>query len=189
MQRWTYFLISQRLKNGGKEQYRNRKSKLRIVLNILGYIAAAAILGYVCYYGGIVAFLVGGAFFFSIAALLISMHVGKEMLLTQSCIVKEQLNNNLPISFSKKRAVVGFLLSFIPIYLMLFVSTLVPGGYLWIIPYLPFFIIALLLSHMSHGFVEIFNFNKHKYNACHVLAHLFVLIVGSTIRLLLLTPN
>lgn len=186
--RWNYFLISERLKNGGKEQYRKRKSKLRVALNIIGYILGIAILAYMVYIGGIIALLVGGAFFGTIAAFLASMHTGKDILLVQCEIVKGQLNNNLPVEFNVRKVKLGFILSFAPIYIIMLICSLIPGGYLWLIPYLPFFVIALLLSHMSQGFVEVFNFNKHKYNACHVGAHLFILIVGSLIRILVITP-
>ena len=93
MNRWTYFLISQRLKNGGKEQYRPRKSKLRTAINIIFGALGIGLLALVIAYGGLVAILAGLGFFGIIFSFLFSMHQGKELLLTQSCIVKEQLNN------------------------------------------------------------------------------------------------
>ncbi len=187
--RWNYFLISQRLKNGGKEQHRYRKSKLRTAINIIFGTLGVAVLALVIAYGGIVAILAGGMFFGCIFGFLFSMHYGKDILLYQCSIVKEQLNNDLPVSYNKRLVKLGFVLCFAPIYIIMLIASLLPGGYLWVIPYLPFFIIVLLLSHMSRGFVEVFNFNQHKYNACHVGAHLFVLIVGTLIRVLVITPN
>lgn len=189
MNRWTYFLISQRLKNGGKEQFRRRKSKARTVINIICGIFGIGMLVIITLYGGLVAILAGLGFFGIIFSFLFSMHHGKELLLTQSCIVKEQLNNDLPVEFNGAHVKWGFVLSFTPIYIMMFIMTLIPGGWLWFVPYLPFCIICLLLSHMSRGFVELFNYNIHKYNACHVGAHLFVLIVGGLIRQLVILPT
>ena len=189
MNRMTYFLISQRLRNGGKEQYRYRKSKFRTVLNILGYILGTAFLVLICVYGGIGALFAGFGFFGVFAGLLISMHTGKELLLTQCCIVKEQLNNDLPIDFDTKKAKWGFFLSFMPIYLIMFVATLIPGGYLWFVVYMPFGIICMLLAHMSKGFVEIFNFKMRKYNAIHFFTHLLILVIGGLIRELLILPT
>ncbi len=188
MNRWTYHLISQRLKNGGKEQFRRRKSKGRTILNIIAGILGLGMLVVIVAYGGIVAIFAGLGFFGLFFGFLFSMHQGKEMLLTQCCIVKDQLNNDLPVEFSHKRVKWGFVLSFAPIYVMMFIMTLIPGGWLWFVPYMPFCIICLLLSHMSRGFVEVFNYNIHKYNACHAGAHLFVLIVGGLIRQLLFVP-
>ncbi len=189
MNRWTYYLISQRLKNGGKEQYRYRRSRGRTIINIIAGILGIGVLVLVILYGGIVAILAGLAFFGAIFGFLFSMHHGKELLLTQCCIVKEQLNNDLPVSFDQKQAKLGFVLSFAPIYVIMLILSLIPGGWLWFVPYLPFCIICLLLSHMSRGFVEVFNYNIHKYNACHVGAHLFVLIVGGLIRELVIVPT
>lgn len=189
MNRWTYMLISQRLKSGGKEQYRPRKSKLRTAINIIFGALGIGMLALVIAYGGIVAILAGLAFFGAIFGFLFSMHQGKELLLTQSCIVKEQLNNDLPVEFNGAHVKWGFVLSFAPIYVIMLILSLIPGGWLWFIPYMPFCVICLLLSHMSRGFVEIFNYNIHKYNACHVGAHLFVLIVGGLVRELLIVPT
>lgn len=183
------FLISQRLKNGGKETYRKRWSAGRTILNVVLGIIALAIVVVIILLGGIGGLLAGLVFFGVFAGFLISMHTGKELLLTQCCIVKGQLNNNLPVEFNQRQAKWGFVLSFGPIYIMAFVATLIPGGWLWFPVYMPFCIIILLLSHMSRGFVEVFNYNIHKYNACHVGAHLFVLIVGGLIRELLIVPS
>ena len=189
MNRWTYFLISQRLKNGGKEQFRYRKSKGRTIINVICGILGIGMLVVITLYGGLVAILAGLGFFGLIFAFLFSMHQGKEMLLTQCCIVKEQLNNDLPVSFDNKKARLGFVLSFAPIYIIMHILSFIPGGWLWFVPYVPFCIICLLLSYMSRGFVEVFNYNIQKYNACHVGAHLFVLTVGTLVRELLIAPT
>jgi len=189
MNRMTYFLISQRLRNGGKEVYRRRKSKFRTVINIIAGILAFAVLGLVIAYGGIVAILAGLMFFGVIFGFLFSMHQGKEMLLYECFIVKEQLNHDLPVDFNKRRVKMGFLLSFAPIYVIMLIASLIPGGWLWVVPYLPFFIICLILTYMSHGFVEVFNFSHGKYRLCHLGAHLFVLTCGTLIRELLIVPT
>ena len=183
------FLISQRLKNGGKEVYRKRWSVGRTVINVVLGVIALAIFVVIILLGGIGAILAGLGFFGVFAAFLMSMHTGKELLLTQSCIVKGQLNNNLPVEFNRRHVNWGFVLSFAPIYIMAFIATLIPGGWLWFPVYMPFCIIILLLSHMSRGFVDIFNYNVHKYNACHVGAHAFVLIVGALLRELIIVPS
>ena len=186
--RWNYFLISERLKNGGKEQHRYRRSKLRTIINIIFGALGVGVLAIVIAYGGIVAILAGGMFFGCIFGFLFSMHYGKDILLTQCAIVKEQLNHDMEVNYNKGLVKLGFVLCFAPIYIIMLLATLMPGGYLWIIPYLPFFFIVLILSHMSRGFVDVFNYNIHKYRACHLGAHLFVLIVGSFIRILVITP-
>lgn len=190
MNRWTYYIVSQRLKNGGKEVYRPRKmSRARKIANILGIIFGVAFLGLIVVYAGIGAILAGLLFFGTIYGGLYTLHTGKELLLYESDIVKNQLNNNIPIDFNVKRAKLGFFMAFAPIYVMMFIAGLVPGGWLWFVPYMPFFAICLILTYMSHGFIEIFNFSHAKYRLCHLCAHLFVFTASTLIRELIITPN
>lgn len=188
MNRWTYFLIGLRFKGVGEKERYKRPSKLRIAVNIICYILSAILLGIIFAYGGFVAFLAGAGFFTIILGFFSSMSVGKDFIYTQYLIAKEQLRTDRPVEFSHKRVKWGYVLSFLPLYIITTLALLVPGGYLWFIPWFPFFIITLLLSYMSSGYIEVFNYKMSKYVFCHIGAHAFSFITGTLIRELLIVP-
>lgn len=188
MNRWMYYLIGLRFKGVGQQQRYKRPSKFRIAVNIICYILSAIMLGVIFAYGGFWAFLAGGSFFGIILAFFSSMSVGKDLIYTQYMIANEQIRGERPLDFSHKLVKLGYLMSFAPIYIIMLVTLLVPGGYLWFIPWFPFFVISILLAYMSGGYIEIFNYKMHKYVLCHLGAHLFTFIVGTLIRELLIVP-
>lgn len=189
MNRWIYYLIGLRFKSVGQQQRYKRPSKFRIAVNIICYALSAILLAIILAYGGIVAFLVGGAFFGVMLAFFSSMSVGKDIIYTQYMIANEQIKSEKPLDFNHKLVKLGYILSFLPIYIITTVALLVPGGYLWFIPWFPFFVIAILLAYMSGGYIEIFNYKMYKYILCHIGAHLFSFITGTLIRELLIVPT
>ena len=188
MNRWMYYLIGLRFKGVGQQQMYRRPSKLRIAINIICYILSAIMLGVIFAYGGFWAFIAGGSFFGIILAFFSSMSVGKDLIYTQYLIANEQIRGERPLDFSHKLVKLGYVMSFAPIYIIMLVALLVPGGYLWFIPWFPFFVISILLAYMSAGYIEIFNYKMRKYVLCHLGAHLFTFIVGTLIRELLIVP-
>lgn len=188
MNRWTYFLIGLRFKGVGQKERYKRPSKLRIAVNIIAYILSFIILGVIIAYGGFIAFLAGASFFTLILGFFTSMSSGKDLIYTQYMIANEQLRADKPVSFSHKRVKWGYVLSFLPLYIVTTLALLVPGGYLWFIPWFPFFVITLLLSYMSSGYIEVFNYKMYKYALCHLGAHAFSFITGTLIRELLIVP-
>ena len=189
MNRWMYYLIGLRFKSVGQQQMYRRPSALRRAINIICYILSAIMLGIIFAYGGFVAFLVGGIFFGLILAFFSSMSVGKDLIYMQYMIANEQIRAEKPLNFNHKLVRLGFVMSFLPIYIITTASLLIPGGYLWFIPWFPFFIIAILLAYMSGGYIEIFHYKMSKYVLCHLGAHLFSFITGTLIRELLIVPN
>ena len=189
MNRWMYYLIGLRFKGVGQQQMYRRPSPLRRAINIICYILSAIMLGVIFAYGGFVAFIVGGAFFGLILAFFSSMSVGKDLIYTQYMIANEQIRGERPLDFSHKLVKLGYVMSFAPIYIIMLVALLVPGGYLWFIPWFPFFVISILLAYMSAGYIEIFNYKMRKYVLYHLGAHLFTFIAGTLIRELLIMPT
>lgn len=189
MNRWMYYLIGLRFKGVGQQQMYRRPSPLRRAVNIICYILSAIMLGIIFAYGGFVAFIVGGAFFGVILTFFSSMSVGKDLIYMQYMIANEQIRAEKPLDFSHKLVRLGFIMSFLPIYIITTAALLIPGGYLWFIPWFPFFVIAILLAYMSAGYIEIFHYKMSKYVLCHLGAHLFSFITGTLIRELLIVPN
>ena len=188
MNRWMYYLIGLRFKGVGQRERYKKPSKFRVALNIICYILSAIMLGVIFAYGGFWAFLAGGSFFAIIYAFFSSMSVGKDLIYTQYMIANEQIRGERALDFNHKLVKLGYLMSFAPIYIIMLVTLLVPGGYLWFIPWFPFFVISILLAYMSGGYIEIFNYKMSKYVLCHVGAHLFTFIVGTLIRELCIVP-
>ncbi len=188
MNRWMYYLIGLRFKGVGQQQMYRRPSKLRIAINIICYILSAIMLGVIFAYGGFWAFIAGGSFFGIILAFFSSMSVGKDLIYTQYLIANEQIRGERPLDFSHKLVKLGYVMSFAPVYIIMFVALLVPGGYLWFIPWFPFFVISILLAYMSAGYIEIFNYKMRKYVLCHTGVHFFIFIAGTLIRELLIVP-
>lgn len=189
MNRWTYFLIGQRFKAVGNEKYKRRKTLSKLIINTILLILSLIFLILTIIYGGIGAIIAGSLFFGGILGFMTSMSVGKDMIFIQFMIVKEQLRADRPIDFDGRRVKIGFLLSFVPIYLMILVSTLIPGGYLFLIPYIPLCFTAIILAYLSSGFIETFNYKMSKYIWCHIGAQMFCIIVGSVIRECLIAPS
>ncbi|MBR2025424.1 MAG: hypothetical protein IKA02_06425 [Clostridia bacterium] len=188
MNRWIYYLIGLRFKGVGQTQRYKRPSKFRIAVNIICYILSAIMLSVIFAYGGFWAFLAGGSFFGIVLAFFSSMSVGKDLIYTQAMIAKEQIRGERPLDFNHKLVKLGYVMSFAPVYIIMIVALLVPGGYLWFIPWFPFFVISILLAYMSGGYIEIFNYKMYKYVLCHLGAHLFTFIAGTLIRELLIVP-
>ena len=189
MNRWMYYLIGLRFKGVGQQQMYRRPSKFRIAINIICYILSAIMLGVIFAYGGFWAFIAGGSFFGIILAFFSSMSVGKDLIYTQYLIANEQIRGERPLDFNHKLVKLGYVMSFAPVYIIMFVALLVPGGYLWFIPWFPFFVISILLAYMSAGYIEIFNYKMRKYVLCHVGVHFFIFIAGTLIRELLIVPT
>ncbi len=189
MNRWIYYLIGLRFKGVGQRERYKRPSKFRVAVNIICYILSAIMLGVIFAYGGFVAFLAGASFFGVILAFFSSMSVGKDLIYTQSLIASEQIRAEKSLDFNHKLVKLGYVLSFWPIYVIMTLALLIPGGYLWFIPWFPFFVISILLAYMSAGYIEIFNYKMSKYFLCHFGAHLFTFITGTLIRELLIVPT
>ena len=189
MNRWTYFLIGLRFKSVGQRERYKRTTKLRIAVNIICYILSAILLGIILAYGGFIAFLAGAGFFTIILGFFSSMSVGKDLIYTQYLIANEQLRADRKLEFSHKHVIWGYILSFLPLYIITTLSLLVPGGYLWFIPWFPFVVITIILSFMSSGYIEIFNYKMYKYILCHLGAHAFSFITGTLIRELIIVPT
>ena len=188
MNRWNYFLIGLRFKSVGQRERYKRPSKLRIAINIIAFIFAIAFLGVIIAYGGIYAVLAGFGFFSFFVGFLYSMSIGKDMIYIQYAIVMEQLRADVPVKFDSRRVKLGFLLSFFPLYLVLIIAVLVPGGGLWFIPWFPLFVTTVILSYMSSGFIEVFNYKMYKYILCHLGAHIFCLATGTLLRIFVTNP-
>ncbi len=189
MNRWTYFIIGLRFKAVGEQQRYKKPSKFRITVNIVCYILSAIMLGVIFAYGGFIAFLAGGLFFGLILAFFSSMSVGKDLIYTQAMIAKEQIRTEKPLDFNHQLVKLGFIMSFAPVYIISLVALIVPGGYLWFIPWFPFFTISILLAYMSAGYIEIFNYKMYKYVLFHLGAHIFAFTTGTLIRELIIMPH
>ncbi len=189
MNRHTYYLIGLRFKGVGQRERYKRPSKLRRAVNIIAFILSLGMLGLIIAFAGLIAFLAGACFFTLIYGFFTSMSEGKDLIYTQFMIANEQLRANQPVKFDGRRVKLGYVLSFLPIYIVTTISLMVPGGYLWFIPWFPFFVIAILLSYMSSGYIEIFNYKMYKYVLCHLGAHAFSFITATLIRELLIVPS
>ena len=137
MNRWMYYLIGLRFKSVGQQQMYRKPSVLRKAVNIICYILSAIFLGIIFAYGGFIAFLVGGLFFGVILAFFSSMSVGKDLIYMQYLIANEQIKAEKALDFNHKLVKLGYLMSFLPIYVIMTAALLIPGGYLWFIPWFP----------------------------------------------------
>lgn len=188
MNNWNYFLIGLRFKSVGQRERYKRPSRLRRAINLTALIFSVGMLGLIIAYGGIYALFAGFGFFSFFLGFLYSMSYGKDMIYIQYQQVMEQLRADLPVSFDGKRVKWGFFLSFLPLYLILIIAVLVPGGGLWFIPWFPLFVTTIILSCMSSGFIEAFNYKMSKYVWCHIGAHAFCLILGTLLRVFVTNP-
>ena len=174
------------------KNFKNNFSIFKIIINgvcfalaaflLIGFFASGAINDYkqaIPVYIGIVIVLAG------IPAL---MAAGNRLVIKEDEKISIQALHNVPISFSKRNVIIGYIVMFFPLYLFILSTLLLPfeGG--WAVFFIPASVITFVLSKLKAEMLSPFKITKKRYNLAHFGAYAFSVIAGAIIRFTVIIP-
>ena len=112
---------------------------------------------------------------------------GNRMIKKQDDTISLQVLYNQPKSFNKKAVIFGYVLMFLPLYLMLTAVVLIPHG-IFVAFYIPISIMTIIAIKSKKDMLETFNISKKKYALIHTLSFLASIVLGFTLRFRVILP-
>lgn len=173
--------------NKGNRRFK-RVSLKRKIINAIFFALGIALLIFVFVKGLGQIFIFGAAFFLGICAIPLSMSTGKNMVLYEAYIAGNQKRANLPLDFNRKKAIIGYILMFAPLYILMLGCFFFPAHKAWVIPYIPLFMYTLISASLSAHTVEALELSMKKYKWIHILLYIGIFALGCFIRIFIMYP-
>lgn len=179
-----------RYSNAQNEKNRRYKkiSRARTILNLVAFLLGLTVLIVIFSLGAGPAFLAGAVFFFAICSIPFTMSLGRRFVMNELEIAVNQRRAEVELNFSVKKAMLGYIFMFAPLYLIMLGCFFFPAHDAWVVPYIPVFVYTLISAILSIHTVEIFNFSTKKYKWIHILLYIGIFIAGIFIRIFIMYP-
>ena len=173
----------------GSNSVRSHKpSLLRRIINIVCFILGIALLAFIIVNGLMGIFMPTAIFFLVLLSIPTAMSVGKGLMMAENEIAINQRRADLPLEFSRKKAIWGYILMFGPLYLLMLACFFFPAYNAWIVPYIPIFVYTTISLVLSMYSVENFQFNAKKYKIIHIALYITIFALGLCVRAYIIMP-
>ena len=162
---------------------------MKLFLNILKYILLTLILLivlfiFISYFAAAVP---AAIVIMAIVALItFSLRKGKAMIVKERQIIECQINSKNPIGFSKKRALLGYILMFSVLWILMPTVLLIPASVAWAYILPPVFIVFLALCSRWKETWVLLGFKRAKYFLMHFLGVSIPLVIVLIIKVIIL---
>ncbi len=174
--------------NHAKNIRHKKISLARTILNLICLLAGLTILIVVIAMGGGPGFLAGAIFFLGLASIPFTMSLGKRLVMNELEFVVNQRRAEMKLDFSEKKAMLGYLLMFAPLYVLMLACFFFPAHDAWVVPYIPVFLYTLIAAILSKHTVELFDFSTKKYKWIHISLYIGIFIIGVLVRIFIIHP-
>ena len=163
-------------------------SPLRKIINLVCFLLGLGIIVFVFTKGLAGIFVPTAIFFLILVSIPTTMSVGKDLVLFQNDIAVNQKRAELPVEFNRKKAIIGYILMFTPLYLLMLGGFFFPAYNAWILFYIPTFLYTTVSVVVSQHTVENMDFGLRKYRIIHISLYILVLIGGMAVRAYIIHP-
>ena len=115
------------------------------------------------------------------------MAAGNRMIKKQDDIISLQVHFNQPKSFNKRSVILGYVLMFLPLYVFLTATILIPHG-IFVAFFIPISVMTFMIIRMKRAMLDTFNISRKKYGLIHTISFIFSIILGFILRSTVVIP-
>jgi len=115
------------------------------------------------------------------------MAAGNRMIKKQDDAISTQVYFNQPKSFNKRSVILGYVLIFLPLYVFLTSTILIPHG-IFVAFFIPISVMTFMIIRMKRAMLDTFNISKKKYGLIHTASFIFSIILGFVLRSTVIIP-
>ena len=162
---------------------------MKLFLNILKYVLLTLILlivllVFISYFAAAIPAAI--VIMVIVALITFSLRKGKAMVVKERKIVECQINSKDPIGFSKKRALMGYILMFSFLWILMSAVFLIPSSIAWVYILPPVTVVYIALCSIWKETWVILGFRKNRYLLMHVLGVSIPLFLVSVTKFIIL---